>query len=213
MISVEIDISGAAALSSRMRALHARLGPEMLEAMGRGMANGLRKHFLERNQTPNRLGGERTNFWQGVASATQAPIVSGGNSVHVAVSHPHILQKLRGGLIRPREKKAIAIPLNGKAYGKSPTVFPLLAFLPSGSSGPGGAIGYLVEGERKKVTRGKNKGKEVIRAKKGGSLLYMLSRGIYQQPDPATLPGDAALLDAAASAGEDFIDALDAGAV
>lgn len=213
MTSVEITITGSTATVSRLRALHKRLGPELLEAMGRGMANGLRAHFLERNKTPNRLGGQRSNFWQGVASGTQSPVVSGKNTVAVVVSHPHILQKLRGGLIRPREKQAISIPLTAKAYGKSPTVFPLLAFLPSGKTGPGEAIGYLVEGERKKVTRGKNKGKETIRVKPGGSLLYMLSRGVYQQPDPQTLPTEDTLAAAAASAGEDYLDALDSGAV
>ena len=87
--------------------------------LGRAAANELRRHFRARNNTPNRLGGRRTNFWSRVAESVHSPRVS-GSSIVVPINHPAIAQKVHGGTITPKKAKNLAIPIHPDAHGKSP---------------------------------------------------------------------------------------------
>ena len=208
MIKIDIDITGAEPVKAELRSIMAMPSPDgsLLAVLGRGLAGHLRAHYRQMNTKPNKLGGQRTNFWSGVASGVQNPVAT-GNGVEVTISHPHILQKLYGGLIRPRNVKNLAIPVKAESYGRSPRTFTDLAWLPSRMSGPGGATGYLVQGMKRVATRGKNKGKEVIVPKAGGSLLYVLRGAVYQEPTPGAIPPDADMVDAAVKAGREWLKA------
>lgn len=213
MIKINIDITGAGAAKDELRRIMAMPDGSLLTVLGRGLANHLRAHYRGMNAAhPNKLGGQRTNFWSGVASGVQNPVVA-GTGVSVTVSHPHILQKLYGGLIRPRNVKNLALPVKAESYGKSPRVFPDLAWLPSRMAGPGGATGYLVQGMKRVALRGKNKGKEIIVPKPGGSLLYVLRSSVYQDPTPGTIPPDDDMIGAALEAGREYLHATGGGNV
>jgi len=160
-------------------------GGALLRVLGRAGANSLIRHFRDRNRTPNRLGGERTNFWSRVAESVNAPVIS-GSRIEIRVSHPAIAQKVYGGTIVPRKAKALAIPVDRLAYGKSPRVMDGLFFVPSTSSG---AVGILA------------------RRESGGGIrpMYVLKRSVTQQPDPKALPADAEVTTAMREASADFI--------
>ena len=157
-------------------------GP-LARVMGRAVANTLRKHFRERNRTPNALGGARTNFWSRVAESVQAPHQAGSKIV-VAVSHPAIAQKVFGGTITPKKVKHLAIPVDARAHGKSPRVFPLLQFA---------------------MTRG---GTKLLGVREGGRFVayYLLKPSVSQAPDPKALPTDAAMEKAVTTAARIHLD-------
>jgi hypothetical protein len=137
--------------------------------LGRAGANVLKKHFREKNKTPNKLGGTRTNFWSRVAESVQSPRVAGGNLV-IHVSHPAIAQKVFGGTITAKKAKNISIPIDPKAHGKSPRVFPLLQFAMTKA---GVKLLGLKDGNG------------------GMNWLYVLKPSVDQDPDPTALPKDA----------------------
>ena len=153
-------------------------GP-LARVLGRAGANTLKKHFRSRNKTPNKLGGTRTNFWSRVAESVQSPLSRPGKIV-IPVSHPAIAQKVFGGIITPKKAKNLAIPIDPKAHGKSPRVFPLLQFA---------------------MTRA---GVKLLGIKENGGMkwLYVLKSSITQAPDPKALPTDAEMGTALETAGD-----------
>lgn len=162
-------------------------GGALGKVLGRAAANELRKHFRELNaKRPNRLGGKRSNFYSRVAESVQHPqAVAGG--IRVAISHPHIAQRLFGGTIKPTKRKALAIPVHASAYGVYARIYPgTLAFIPL--RGRGQTKGVLVAGEEYTVTRGKNKGTKRTRPKPGGAIIYVIKGFVTQRADPSVLP-------------------------
>lgn len=157
-------------------------GGALGKVLGRATANELKKHFRELNsKRPNKLGGKRSHFYNAVAASVQNPVsVSGG--ISVAISHPHIAQRLFGGTISPRKKKALAIPVHASAYGVYARIYPgTLAFIPLRK---GNTKGVLVEGEEKTTRKG---GKRIV-PKPGGAIIYVLKGAVTQRPDPSVLP-------------------------
>jgi hypothetical protein len=137
--------------------------------LGRAAANTLKKHFRARNQTPNKLGGTRTNFWSRVAESVQSPKALPGKIV-VPVSHPAIAQKVFGGTITPKKAKSLAIPIDPRAHGKSPRVFTALEFA---------------------VTKAGVKLLGLKNGSGGMDWLYVLVPKVTQDKDPKALPTDA----------------------
>jgi hypothetical protein len=167
-------------------------GGALGKVLGRAAANELRKHFRELNsKRPNKLGGKRSNFYSRVAESVQNPqAVAGG--ITVAISHPHIAQRLYGGPITPRKRKALAIPAHASAYGVYARIYPgTLAFIPLRR---GQTKGVLVEGQERTITRGKNKGGKRIVPKPGGAIIYVLRGAVTQRADPSVLPTTARMV-------------------
>lgn len=153
-------------------------GP-LAKVLGRAGANVLKKHFRARNKTGNKLGGTRTNFWSRVAESVQSP-VSGPGKIVIPVTHPAIAQKVFGGTITAKKAKNLAIPIDAKAHGKSPRVFPLLQFA---------------------MTRA---GVKLLGMKDAGGkfqALYILKKSVTQAKDPKALPTDAEMGKALETAG------------
>lgn len=186
-MKIEIDIKDSATPALREVAAQIAPGGPMIKALGRSLANTLKAHFRARNaDSPNKLGGKRTNFWSAVAATVQNPVIE-SDGVSVAVSHPHILQKYKGGKIVPGPgKKYLAIPVHQAAYGRVPADFKL-AFIPK-LGGPNITGGYLVDGYPRIATRGKKKGKQVYSPIKGGRMLFVLRGWVTQEADEKTLP-------------------------
>ena len=148
--------------------------------LGRATANVLKKHFRARNQTGNKLGGPRTNFWSRVAESVNAPRSTPGNVI-VPIAHPAIAQKVFGGTITPKKAKNLALPISPKAYGKSPRVFDNLTFA---------------------MTRA---GVKLLGRKDSGGLmewLYVLKNKVTQAADPKALPPGAEVSAALTTAAE-----------
>ncbi|MEO5915569.1 MAG: hypothetical protein ABIS50_15150 [Luteolibacter sp.] len=151
--------------------------------LGRAAANTLKKHFRQRNTVPNKLGGARTNFWSRIAESVQAPRQEPGRII-VPVSHPAIAQKVFGGTITPKKAKNIAIPIDPRAHGKSPRVFPLLEFAVMKS---GAKLLGLKNG------RG------------GMDWLYVLVKSVKQDADPNALPKPETMAESLTKAGEIYL--------
>lgn len=180
---IQLTITPTGDLSPRLTRLLADLeGPKskgLGMVMGRGVANEIKKHFRERNQTPNALGGKRTNFWAAVANSVQTPQWQPGQ-VSVAINHPAIAQKVFGGTIHPTKAKNLAIPVDPRAYGKSPRVFEALHYA---RTKEGTGLLGMTEGEKFIV-------------------YYVLRKSVTQKPDPNALPSGEAMREAATKAGE-----------
>jgi hypothetical protein len=203
MIGITIDITDAATPALRQIIGDVKPGGGLGTVMGRALANTLKKHFRARNVVPNKLGGKRTNFWSAVASSVQNPVV-GTAEVSVAISNPAMAQKVFGGRIKPTKKKALAIPVNAKAHGNSPRLFKDLAFIPASSKIPA-TVGYLVEGEIHKILRGKRKGQDAVRPKKGGVMMYVLRAWVDQKADPRALPAKETMIEDVTQAAKIFL--------
>ena len=101
-------------------------------------------------------------------------------------------------------------PIVGAAdarYRQRPGEAGALAFVPNRKGGH--TIGYLIEGEPKTITRGKNKGKQRMVPKAGGKMLYVLVDEVTQNPDETVLPAQAALEASAKQAAYDYLESVD----
>ena len=187
-------------LTSRVPEIMAETDPAgpLGKVMGRGLANCLKKHFRERNQTPNALGGARTNFWTAVGAAVQNPVQETG-AVTVAVSHPHLAHKVYGGTIVPTKRKWLAIPVSAAAHGHSPRVMTDLLYVKGGDT--------LIFDKPKQPSASSFKtGGFLVRKESAGlRVLYVLKAGVTHRADPNALPSEAVLLDAAAAAARSYL--------
>jgi hypothetical protein len=162
--------------------------------LGRAASNELKKHFRERNQTGNKLGGTRTNFWSSVAQSVQSPVARPGNIV-VPISHPAIAQKVFGGTITAKKAKNLAIPIHPKAHGKSPRVFPALQFAMNSAG-----VKMLFLNSNRNAKGQFLKGTTM-------QVYYILKPSVTQAPDPNALPKDAAVGEAMTRAGDIYLRA------
>jgi hypothetical protein len=170
--TVEVDNAEALAVLGRLRgALAAREG--LHRVAGRAMGNRLRRHFRARNQGVDRKGGwPASNYWNMAAESVEARCDEEG--AQVSVRKEGVLWHLRGGTIRPRNSKALAIPLQPGLKDKNPReVWPDRkgAFV---WRDPKSDRAFLATGEDGKLT-----------------LHYLLLQSVSKAADPAVLPGDA----------------------
>lgn len=159
----------------------------MLRIVGREVGNRLRVHFREKQKTPNKLGGKRTNFWLQVARSVQQPRLKGAAAVVVSINHPAIAQKVRGGRITAKRSRFLTIPVSPEAHGRTAETLAhekgILLFV---LGKPDGQKGVLAE----------------LSTTRGIVVHYLLRRSVNQAPDPTALPPTAALAEAAASRAE-----------
>lgn len=91
----------------------------LMKVVGRSAANTLQDHFLKLNRRPNRRGWRKSNFWARIRTATHF-VSADATTATVGVADPAFAAKVHGAVIRPKQAKALAIPLTEMAYGKSP---------------------------------------------------------------------------------------------
>jgi len=153
----------------------------MLMVVGRELSNQLRKHFRQNEAAyPNALSSRREHFWLQVMRSTHPPEQTGYNAVSVWVSDPRFAQKVFGGTIRAKLAKALTLPVEEQAYGRTAATFEqetgLKLFL---------------------VRTGKGNFENAVLAVAGpGKTLqveYLLTPEVTQQPDPHALPDMVAL--------------------
>jgi hypothetical protein len=91
---------------------------ELHQQLGEVLAEKLKENFQRKNAEPNRFNAGKTGFWGQVADAT---VVSRADESGATVSiskreaAPHIF----GGVIKPKEKRFLTIPLVAAARGET----------------------------------------------------------------------------------------------
>ena len=82
----------------------------------------LREHFKEKNRIPNKLGGKKTDFWNGIAADTGVAEVSENGAV-LTVANARFRLHLYGGTVTPKKAKALTIPIVPEAHGFSARLY------------------------------------------------------------------------------------------
>jgi hypothetical protein len=80
------------------------------------LADELKLHFRRKNAKPNRLGGLRTNYWNGIADDTGVTKVDAAGAT-LTIANQTFAIHLHGGTIRPKKAKALTVPLVPEAHG------------------------------------------------------------------------------------------------
>lgn len=123
MIAIELNEDSTV---GQLRELLGRVrNPQgMLRAVAKRAEGELKAHFNRRDQdSPNKLGGKRTNFWAQVEKTVFSEVDDANGMVNLGVSHPAFAQKLYGGVIRAKSARALTIPVTAEAYGKTTAEF------------------------------------------------------------------------------------------
>lgn len=182
-VNVQIDASRAAA---RLQAAGQAIAPARLHAvMGRAALNLVVNHLRSRNQTPNRLGGRRTNYYSRAADATS--MRHDETAATIAVSQVGFRLHYRGGTVVPVNRRALTIPIHAAAHGRRASEFPgIFRVNPEGGSPDALLADKPVE---------------------GGPLrfLYVLKKSVTLQADPSVLPSEAGIRRDAVAAVERFL--------
>lgn len=173
--------------------------PRPLLAAATGAARKvLQEHFRMRQQTPNKLGGRRTNFWQDVYRSTQIGEVNDQYGV-VVIGDVRFAQKLYGGTIRAGKgvssktgklTKYLSIPARTEAYG----------LRPSQLEDKLGVALYFVKGSRGGALVVKTGKKSQL-----GMVMYWLTKQVTQAPDPQAMPSREKIEQAAIGAAESHL--------
>lgn len=87
------------------------------KVLGNRLVDDLQDHFRQRDTEPNKRGWPKSHFWADVAQATQLLRADDDEAV-VTIADQRFPIHLYGGTVRPREKKALTIPLHPMAKGK-----------------------------------------------------------------------------------------------
>ena len=131
---------------------------------------------------PNKLGGQRSNFYADARRSTH--MFADSTEGIVAISKTGFAQRLYGGTITPVNRKYLTIPIDPEAYGMRVSDFPL-AF-----------VAHI-------------KGKAYIAQKatdrSAPQLLFALVKSVTQQADPTVLPDPDAIRRRAASSVQSLI--------
>lgn len=218
-LNIQIDLSNTA--SPGLAALREGLGDgaALHGAIGFAGQAAAKAHLESAGYTGrvNALGGKSTGFWKAVGESITSEATE--DTATISYRHRGVALRYWGGVAEPKTRKALSVPVHKSAHGLNASEYPgLLAFIPASTQfGPfrkGGSqdtVGYLVRGENKTVTRGKNKGNTRVAplAKgKGGELIYVLRRRTYHEPDRNIVPPEAAIVAEATKAAKLYLDSL-----
>lgn len=149
-------------------------------ALGKALEASLRKHFRQRDAQPNKRNWKRQHFWGRIRNATSLAGYDDQKAV-VTISDPAYSLKVHGGTVRPKEAKALTIPLREEAYGIR------------ASSGIIRDLFFIRMRGSKKAYLAKREGTAL-------RLYYLLVKQTRHKPDPEALPPTRTLQQAFAQA-------------
>lgn len=190
----------------------------LLRVAGRAVASFLRQWFFDLDAArPNALGGPRTHFYAGIARSVQQPNVSAQRAT-IDIRGIGLLQRWLGGTIRAGQgissatggpTKWLAIPARSEAYGKTPSEFNDLSFVPPGNGHPG----MLVQNLQRRIKLGKNlrftpdlSGTTRYRSEEvGGLAMFWLVKEVNQKPDPSVMPQESQISEVAVTSVSDYL--------
>ncbi|MCB1205208.1 MAG: hypothetical protein KDN18_13185 [Verrucomicrobiae bacterium] len=193
LLNVQIEDTATGALRRTMARLDA--AGELHDAMGGAVRKAAADHLRTTKNSPNTgWWGRAARMISHTATATEATVIFNQRGVALRFHGGTVRQKPGGPLLTvPFETVPIVDGTRKAARMMGP-----LKFLPARRPARKGVVGVLVEGEHFTPTRGKNKGQQGTRAKKGGQLYYTLMTETTHDPDPTVLPTTEELLAAAA---------------
>lgn len=167
MTTVEVKITDTARADLKKLAKKVTNPIPGLNIAGRAVANLLKAFYRDRDKEGNKLGGDRQHYWKGVAQAVNAPKAVTKDTVRVSISHPSILQKIFGGVIRAKRVGALTIPKHPDAYGRRASVL-----------------------EQEKGIKLFRLNSALVAKDASGkiTIYYLLRKSVTQQPDPKALP-------------------------
>jgi hypothetical protein len=159
----------------------------IVAAAGRSVTNLFKTHLRYLQKTrPNKLGGQRTNFWNQLAQSVNFATMTTTTGV-VSISDPRAAHKHKGGILSPKHGNYLTIPVAPEAHGRRASVleagYGIKLFFFARKNGPPLLVGQLPEGQ-------------------GIKVYYVLKRSVYQEPDPqeGILPPDTQIQTAALTA-------------
>lgn len=179
-LNIALDIKQT--LGPELLAKAAALNPRALaDQLGAAGARLTKSHLLKLNQErPNALGGRRTNFYAQGARATTWSATDTGATVVVAAQG--LAQRFHGGTINAKPGKALSIPADAEAHGRSPREFSDLRLVVFGATGRAA----LVTARSTAIRLGKRGVKAVSSTFE--RVLYWLVKSVTQRADPSVLP-------------------------
>jgi hypothetical protein len=202
MSAIAINIDVQTTLPAEMAAKAAQLAPATLHReIAAPLARFTKSHLLKVNaDRPNLLGGRRTNFYAGAARSTTWQ--ADANAATITIEHQGFAQRLHGGKISARPGKALAIPADAEAYGRSPREFNNLRLVVFGQTGRAA----LVTARATNITVGKRG----VKAKSSSieRVLYWLVKSVTQRADRSVLPTDQEYTDNATAHLTRYLDRL-----
>jgi phage gpG-like protein len=157
----------------------------LMAACGKRLEVEIRKHFADLDRKPNAMGWPKRHFWNRAVRAHTALTVVSADMAIVTISSPEFVHRLKGGTIRPKRAKTLAIPANAQAYrAGSPREANMdqLDYLPLHQGNLVGALIRRFQTIIKKTKKGYS-GKEV-----GGEVWYWLVRSVTTSPHPEEAP-------------------------
>jgi hypothetical protein len=176
-VAVSVGIGGGEGLRRVLRDALARTSNPrgLLMEVGRRGANDVRAHLRKRNLKGNKLGGRRTNYWRRVADSVQAPEMKGSDAVVVSITDGTFAQKVFGGRIVPKNARALTVPVDARAHGRTVRVFEQETGIKLFKLRKrGGGLSNLLAGEDNAGIR----------------VFYKLLGAVNQDKDAAALPPD-----------------------
>ncbi len=88
----------------------------MMQKLGEDLARALREHFHKRDSQPNSKGWPKRHFWNREGRNNTALTHYDAASATVTIASAAIAHKLKGGTVRPKRARALAIPAIAAAY-------------------------------------------------------------------------------------------------
>lgn len=178
------------------RTLTKLVSAEALERLSKAaadrVAEKMRDHFLEKDTKGNKRGWSRSNFWGEIARATTRG-TSGDAVADVIVGDRRLAIHVYGGVVRPKERRALTVPLHPMAKGKRVSVLQ-------------GELGVKIFPLKPK--RGRRDTRGILAAKIGGKVvaLYALRSKVTIPRDPEALPSPEQLKPALQETFEDWYE-------
>lgn len=167
------------------------------ERLGTGAGQDVAKTWQTalRGLGSNKRGWPTTHFWAGAARSVNWQASATGATV--SCNQIGVRQRFHGGRISPVNARALTIPISPISYGHVASDFPGLFLL---KTSKGAYLAQKQEGPQKGTKETKaDKGKRLRgmggnasrRITAGLNLLFKLSGGVNQAPDPRVVPHDA----------------------
>lgn len=205
-MSVAVNVTSSGPAARLLAQVTRGIQPQQLFPRIRGVARNLTRTHLARldKSRPNRLGGNRTHFWEGAANATTATVTPEG--VVITIAKQGMRQRFSGGTIRAGVNISrvtgkpivyLAIPARAEAHGKRPGEF-------------GSALEFAITDQGPALVRKRDEFKEVGKRRKDGTkkqkqvagegeVVFWLRKRVTQRPDSTVIPDAAAYGTAIAS--------------
>ncbi|MFA6962443.1 MAG: hypothetical protein WC205_16935 [Opitutaceae bacterium] len=193
----------------------------ILNVGGRAGRNALQKHLRAKNtSSPNKLGGQRTNFYAKAADAVNFRFISNDevvlsiNAVGIALRY-YGTAGLPGGRLTPVSAKYLTIPATAEAHGKRAGEFGDLEVGYAYDPQLGRERLALVRREATVLVYKRRKVDGVFKkvalpgGKQGGEAVFWLVRSVKMEGDETVLPTEFDLIEAVVSAVEEFLGLLD----